>query len=78
MEAVYGSRKWRTLAPVAVLQAFVQQQTSPMQQAVILVQVRVVELGRSWLGPPQRRQAASCSMLSLFSEWCSRMQFLTV
>ena len=32
LEAAFGSRKWRTLAPVAVLAAFQQQRTSPDQQ----------------------------------------------
>jgi hypothetical protein len=38
--AAAACRKWRTLAPISVLQAFVQQRTSPSQQVVILVQVR--------------------------------------
>lgn len=48
MEAVYGSRKWRTLAPISVLQAFVQQRTSPSQQVVILVQVLSHEINHGY------------------------------
>eukprot|EP00878_Enallax_costatus_P010858 GHUV01011338.1.p1 GENE.GHUV01011338.1~~GHUV01011338.1.p1 ORF type:complete len:433 (+),score=89.77 GHUV01011338.1:1260-2558(+) len=48
MEAVYGSRKWRTLAPISVLQAFVQQRTSPLQQVVILVQVLSHEINHGY------------------------------
>jgi hypothetical protein len=40
MQAMYGARKWRTLAVVSILQAFQQQKTNPYQQVVILVQVR--------------------------------------
>lgn len=39
MQAMYGARKWRTLAVVSILQAFQQQKTNPYQQVVILVQV---------------------------------------
>jgi len=40
LQAMYGARKWRTLAVVSILQAFQQQKTNPYQQVVILVQVR--------------------------------------
>lgn len=39
VQAMYGARKWRTMAVVSILQAFQQQKTNPYQQVVILVQV---------------------------------------
>lgn len=48
LEAAYSARKWRALAPVAVLKAFQEQRASPDQQVVILVQVLSHEVNHGY------------------------------
>jgi len=48
LEAVFGSRKWRTLAPISVLSACAQQRTHHSQQVVILVQVLSHEINHGY------------------------------
>lgn len=48
LEAMYGARKWRTLAVVSILQAFQQQKTNPYQQVVILVQILSHEINHGY------------------------------
>ncbi|KAF6254726.1 hypothetical protein COO60DRAFT_1627774 [Scenedesmus sp. NREL 46B-D3] len=69
MEAVYGSRKWRTLAPISVLQAFVQQRVSPSQQVVILVQVLSHEINHGYNTACCRSRRSTRSRCTTWRTW---------
>lgn len=58
LEAMYGPRKWRTLAPVAVLSACAGQKAHASQEVVLLVQVGGWGGGSGWVARDSKESSA--------------------